>query len=224
MRVLEVEQGSDAWVEARRGVLTASTKGLVVQDKRKTTDTKWRMSTGEGIQTIVNTLACEVYSGKVSADAFKGTRWTDRGNEKEEKARTYLAFTYDEPVVEIGFVLSDCGRYGTSPDGFVRSLRRGVEVKCPSREKHWGYMRSPETLLKEYRHQVQSGLWNTEWKDWELLSYCPTYPAVSMIVQRDEDYIAALAEAASYVTTQVDLSVEYARTQDNLNADAEVWV
>jgi hypothetical protein len=63
--------------------------------------------------------------------SFQGSPDTERGNLLERFAADWFQFRHGKKLREVGFITSDCGRYGASPD---RMTEDGipVEIKCPS--------------------------------------------------------------------------------------------
>lgn len=159
MNILEHEQGSEEWHKSRLGAVTASNFAKVM-----TTKTHKRSS-----DVYIYELAAEIYSGE-DQSTFNGNEHTERGNTQEEDAILYREFTFDEEWERSGLCLSDCGRYGASPDAINREQKKGLEIKCPELKTHIKYTHGG-VVPKEYLHQVYGGLYVTNYECWQFESY-----------------------------------------------------
>lgn len=118
---IDTIQGSPEWWKARRGIPTGSQFSRIITAK------KGDYATGS-----------KHYQAELIAEAlgwqsgFQGTPDTQRGNLMESEALRWLAFEHGIKTRECGFFISDCERYGASPDGIVVGGIEPVEVKCPA--------------------------------------------------------------------------------------------
>lgn len=110
----------------------------------------------------------------------------------EASAVEAYEFEADLITSPIGFITTDDGRYGCSPDRLVGEDGL-VEIKCPAPQTHLGHL--VDGFSGNYRPQVQGQLLVSErqWADW--VSYSPEMPMVRIRAQRDEDYIRGLRAA-----------------------------
>ena len=199
MIVHEVEQGSPGWHRLRLGCLTASRCKTLVTATGK-------VSTGQGVQTLVHELVAETLIGEPVTDA--SGPWMERGTTLEAEARAWYAFEKGGEVSEVGFITRDDGRVGCSPDGLVGE-DGGLELKVPAAKTMVGYALDHGTLLAAYRHQVQMSLMVTGRAWWDLAAYSPSHriPSVVVRVEPDADYLAALSEAIAGVLSSVDAAL-----------------
>jgi len=112
--------------------------------------------------------------------------------------------TYQEEtfsiVEQITMFLSDCGNFGYSPDGLVGDDGL-IEIKCPKAITHFQYIidnKGPS----DYWQQLQGGLWLSGRKWIDFASYHPDFKTKQLLiirVERDENYIAKLAQLANKV-------------------------
>ena len=184
MIVLNHEQGSAEWVEARLGIPTAS------EFKRILTPTGKPSTSREG---YLAELLAEWALGQPVTE-FGGTEWTERGQMLEPDARADYAFQVDCEPSLVGLILRDEGRMcGASPDALVGENGL-LELKCPKAGKHLLYLARNE-LPREYSAQVQGQIWVTgrEWCD--FTSYYPGLPSFCIRVAPDDRYQAALDES-----------------------------
>ena len=179
MRVLDVEQGSREWVEARLGIPTASAFKRIVT------------STGK-LSAQRDAYQAELLSEWVFGEPAKDfdTTWTERGKVLEPDARRYYSFHTDTEARTVGFCLRDDGIAGASPDGLVGDDGL-LELKCPREDTHMLYL-ARGVLPSEYRAQVQGQLWVTgrAWAD--FMSYCPELPPFLIRIEPDAKFQAAL--------------------------------
>lgn len=118
---IQVIQGSPEWWKARRGIPTGSQFSRIITAKKG--------DYAAGAKHYAAELIAEALGWQ---SGFQGTPDTQRGNLMEKEALNWLAFQYDIQARECGFFLSDCERYGASPDGIVIGGIEPVEVKCPA--------------------------------------------------------------------------------------------
>jgi len=191
----DCEQGSAEWHRLRLGCLTASRCKPLVTATGK-------VSTGQGIETLVNKLVFETVTGQPSEDF--STDVVERGSRLEAEARAALAWEEGIEIETVGFLTDESGRVGCSPDGLADGV--GVEIKNPMGPTQIGYVRDHGLLLATYAHQVQTSLLVTGFEEWILFAHSPSprIPNVTLRVGRDEDYIAALREAISGILARVD--------------------
>ena len=212
---LDVEQGSQAWLDARVGVLTASNFDRVITPK-----------TGKpsaSMTKLVYEMLAESIMGRSLSDA--SSAFMQRGTEMEAEARAYYEFETGMDVEQVGLLLRDDRRVGCSPDGLVGE-DGGLEIKCPTAAVHLSYLLGAPG--EEYRCQVQGSMWVTGRAWWHFLSYCPGFPAVLVRMERDEEFIKALAECADVCLALYDaqakrlaeLGVVPARTMTEVLANA----
>jgi hypothetical protein len=64
------------------------------------------------------------------------------------------------------------------------------------------YLRDNQLGVKKYWQQIQGCMWISQREWWDFFAYHPEMPHVLVRVERDEDYIAKLAEE---VTKAVDV-------------------
>jgi hypothetical protein len=185
MILIDCEQGTEAWEQARIGRPTASCFDKILTPA-----------------TLKPSKSADEYRNKILAEWVLGmalewvppNQWTTRGEELEPRARGWYAFEFGAAVKAVGFVLRDDEKVGGSPDALVGE-DGGLEIKCPAIHTHIGYMLDPDSLVAEYKHQVQGNLYLTGRKWWDLVSYHPDLPAVVRTIHPDAAYHAALDAA-----------------------------
>lgn len=118
---IDTTQGSPEWWKARRGIPTGSQFSRIITAKKGDYATGSKHYQAE---LIAESLGWQ--------SGFQGTPDTQRGNLMESEALRWLAFEHGIKTRECGFFISDCERYGASPDGIVIGGIEPVEVKCPA--------------------------------------------------------------------------------------------
>ena len=195
MIIIDAPQGSPDWIRARLGRLTASRMSEIITPTRKPSASRDR---------LLADLLHEWASGMPSQD-FEGP-WMERGSDLEDEAIGAFEFDRDCHVQRVGFCAiepDDGSPYliGCSPDGLIGE-DAGLEIKCPAGPKHVQNLLAAQGggVPKQYVAQVQGGLWVTGRPIWLFVSYCPGYPSAVVEVERDDEYIATLAELAEAFT------------------------
>lgn len=190
-----LRQGSPEWAKVRMGRPTGSNfdKILTPGGKRSTQATGY-----------LRHLIAELVIG-LPLDAPK-TSWMERGTEMEGEAVCWYEFERDTAVKEVGFISTDDGRYGVSPDRLIGDDGL-LEIKCPSPAVHVGYMLY-SAVDADYRTQLQGQLLVTERAWVDICSYHPAMPPVVVRVERDEEYIAKLATALDEFCVQLDAEIQ----------------
>lgn len=195
-----IEQGTEAWFEARRGKLTASR----ISDAIARTKSGW----GASRANYMAQLVAERLTGEV-ADSFQSPamKW---GTETEPEARSAYEFFMDETVEQIGFVdHPNIPMAGASPDGLIGNAGL-IEIKCPNTATHIDTLRDGKVPGK-YLDQMQWQMACTDRKWCDFASYDPRLPAnMRLFVQRvyrDLDRIVELEHDAREFLRELDETV-----------------
>lgn len=183
MKIIDVQQGSVEWGMARAGIPTASEFDNLVTPE-------FKVRTGEMPRTYLAKKLAEKWQGAplVTNNTFD----MDVGTILEGESIPWFELETGLQVQRVGFITTDDGRIGCSPDGLL--LDSGIECKCPRIETHVKYLMSGE-LPKEYAHQVHGSMFVTGYDSWRFLSYRRHLPPLLLTVERDEKIQAALTEA-----------------------------
>ena len=202
-----IEQNTEAWHKLRHGKLTASDfKSLITEKTQKiASNTKIKdLAYKKAVETIFNYKEWEAANEEVIFNSFD----IERGNRLEPIARQEYEERTLTPVEEVGFVESDDGLLGYSPDGLVGEDGL-IEIKAPRKTKHLETIFKNEVPL-EHIAQIQGGLLLTGRKWLDFVSYnefmhtlklsdgvrLPDFNNICIIrIERDEEYIEKLQEA-----------------------------
>jgi len=181
MQVINIEQGTPEWLQARKGVVTGSRFKDVV------TPSKGELS--KSSEKYMYELVAERMGATID---FYQNEHMQRGNDLEPMARATYEFVKDCKVDEVGFCLSDSKLVGVSPDGLIGE-DGGLEIKCPKETTHISYLVKGE-LPSIYKPQVQGSMWITGRKWWDFMSYHPDLPPLIIRIPRDEEYISKMED------------------------------
>lgn len=193
MRVYRMDQGSGDWLTARVGIPTASEFHNLVTPLGK-------VKTGGAVDTYLYQKLGEKWVGSPLMSFAGGV--LEQGKLLEEEVLPWYELVYDKTIDRVGFVTTDDGRAGASPDGLVGGSS-GLELKAPQPPAHCRYL-IEGGVPDDYIMQVQGCLYVTGFKTWEFLSYCRGFPAHRVVVSRDEKIMTALAEALKSFNARFD--------------------
>lgn len=205
MKIIDCAQRSTEWSQARLGVVTASEVDALVTPL-------WKARSGEGVETYLYRKLSEKLLGWSPADLSGGGSWAmEQGNVVETIARPWYAFEYNCDVQTPGFILSDDGRIGCSPDGLV-GKDCGLEIKAPQPPTHLKYLIANE-VPKDYLAQVHFSMLVTGFPRWMFVSYSRQFPPLVIEVKRDEAIQAVLRAALAKFFDAFDV----------IHAKVKVW-
>lgn len=209
-----VEQGSEAWMALRCGLLTASEMKLIVTPTLKA-------ASNDKERAHMYELLAQRITGYVEPSYISDSML--RGMEDEIEARLQYAKTY-APVEEVGFITNDKWGFtiGYSPDALVGD--DGL-IECKSRNQKYQIMTlcnyvSADTIDPDFMIQCQTGLLVSERKWIDLVSYCGGLPMATVRVFPDEKIQAAILDAATAFEKR--LNEVYEKYQSVINGKARL--
>lgn len=180
MRIIECEQGSDLWWEAKRGVPSASNFDRILTAKTM----KPSAQQEDYIAELIGDLVCQTPNYFTTQGRPVNTHAMQNGAALEPQARRYYEMEREVEVRQVGFCVSDCGRYGFSPDGLVGD-DGGLELKAPMAKTQARYLMNGG-LPDEYKLQCHGPLAiEPKLKFWDFLSYAPGLPPLLVRVEPD---------------------------------------
>lgn len=194
MKILEMEQGTQEWLEARLGCPSGSGFSKLITASG---------TPSSSAESYINDLIAELITGE--STPFHVTEWMQRGTELEPFARMNYELETDREVTEVGFCMHDILRCGVSPDGLIGD-DGGIEIKCPKPSTHVKYLRKG-TLPSEYKAQVMGCLWITGREWWDFMSYHPQMPNLLIRVHRDDEYINQLERLVTHACQIIEKEV-----------------
>ena len=204
MQIHNHEQGSLDWYQARCGIPTAS-----VMKQLFTATHALPKGVTQTILTYAAELAADYQSGLMLSveEGFQGNSITDRGQELEPVARSNYAFENDVTVAEVGFITNHGA--GCSPDGLVGD-DGGLEIKCLLAKAHTKAVADciEGTCPADYYVQMQTSLWITGRKWWDLYLYHPHLPSTQFRVEPSAEFFELLEKQTKLVLAERDKLVQ----------------
>ena len=192
MRIIDCEQRSPEWHQARSGVPSASEFDKIVTSDGSPSKQRQKYMY-ELVGQKLGALPEEGYTNKA----------IENGILREADAREMYSRDV-KPVVQVGFCIHDEG-YGASPDGLVEEDGL-VEIKCPILSTHIEYL-IKQKLPTDYVQQVQGQLLVTGRKYNDFVSYFPGLRPLVVRCYRDEVFISRLrAELLKFITELNELT------------------
>lgn len=174
--VIGIEQGSEAWLKVKLGVISASNAHKVVAKK----DSETRL-------TYMSELVAQIATGE--SEEFN-SKYLDWGKQFEAAARSTYEFSTNQTIQLVPFVFKDeTHREGFSPDGIV-SEKRIVEIKCPFNAANYIKFVTESKIKSEYKWQYQFGFRVTGADEYDFVQYHPhmkTKPQHVLSVERDDE-------------------------------------
>jgi putative phage-type endonuclease len=195
-----MKQGSEEWLQARVGLVTASRIADVIA-KTKTGPSMSRAG-------YLGELVAERLTGQSAEGGFMNDDMR-RGLELEPEARMAYEIRTGRIVEEVGLVLHPTMRAGASPDGLVDDGL--IEIKCPRTHVHIEHLlagKPPTKYLPQMAWQcVCTG---RAWCD--FVSFDPKMPeALRLFVVRytpDAGYLRELEAEVEAFIAEVESKVE----------------
>lgn len=193
MKYITAPQGSDEWLHARVGKITAS----------RYKDARDRLKPAKGETRGKPSAKCIGYAAQVAVERIAGRpidkvfqNWQMReGQEQEPHARNAYDVETGNVVQEIGSIVTDDDLFLYSPDGLIGDDGL-LEIKT---------LLSGDVILRvigdgdlsEYMDQCMGGLWITGRKWIDLVLWAPALDPIGRAltihrIERDEDAIEAL--------------------------------
>lgn len=193
----DVEQRSAEWYRLRMSIVTASEIEKIITPGGKPSKSCQNYMNGKLASWVLG------YPIDEEVEPYE-SKWMVHGRENEEGAVKAFEFQQGMDTEEIGFVTSDDGMVGCSPDRMVCLTPAGalaeppyagtLEIKCPAPQTQIGYLIG-SSVADEYRLQVSTQMWVLGLDRAWVSSYHPKLPAVILEIGRDEKLIAQIAAA-----------------------------
>lgn len=178
MIILNCEQRSDEWFEARAGIPTASNFDKIITSTGKKS---------KSVNSYAYKLAGETLAGR--EENIYTNDFMERGIELETEALQAYILKSHSLVDTVGLVYKDDSKdVSCSPDGLVVEndlFVGGVEIKCPAMHTHTEYLYHNK-LPTKYVQQVQGSLYVTGLSWWDFVSYHPMLPLLIVRIYPDE--------------------------------------
>lgn len=196
MKIVACEQRSADWWECRRGIPTASAFDEILTPKT--------MKASASQEKFICRLIAEKYANVWPTEGGFVSDAMQYGIDTETRARLSYEFLTDSEVSQVGFCLSDCGRFGCSPDGLIGD-EGGLELKCPNLETHAKYLLDGG-LPAEYKCQVHGSLIVSGLDWWDFMSHSDDLPPLIVRVEPD-DFTKMLKDELQKFLEKLDAAV-----------------
>lgn len=210
----DIPQGGTEWLEARRGIVTASTVGKLLTSTGK-------VANNDTSRTLIETLALERITGRV--ETMRPTFDMARGTALEPSAREVYA-ERNAPVSEVGFgrIDQDGYSFGGSPDGLIGDGYGGLEIKCPKPSTHFRTILEGE-VPRIYLPQIHGNMlvFDAEW--WDFMSHDPGQPPFIKRVHRDTQWDDLIAGTARYAEDTITALTDQYRRNTRGNPATEYF-
>jgi hypothetical protein len=202
LELAKLEQGSEAWAQARCGLVTASRCADVIDC--------YKSGAKKGQETAArrdyrHELICEILTG-VPYPQFV-SREMQWGREQEPFARAAYEMARDVLVETAGFIVHPTiARFGASPDGLIGDAGM-LQIKCPATFTHLSWLMGG-VIPEEHLPQMLAELSCTgrEWID--FVSFEPRLPEhLQLFIRRfsrNEKLIAGLETEVVHFNFEVD--------------------
>jgi hypothetical protein len=184
-------QGTIEWLRLRMGRVTASRACTILTPGGKLS----KSLTGTALRIIDERRWLARHpSGAVAGRDDDISASMVNGLLREPAARAWYELVAQGPVQQVGFVASDDGWWGYSPDGLVGDDGL-LEVKSPDAHTHLSWLLDG-VLPAEHRPQCHFGLWVTGRRWLNFLSWHPDYDENPLLVRIEPDeYTQRIGEA-----------------------------
>jgi hypothetical protein len=206
LKIHDCEQGTLEWTKLHFGIPTASGLDNLITPE-------FELRKGETPKTYIYKKVAEKLQGRPLIDLSASSFMLEQGMIVEEEARPWYALEYDKNVRKVGFITTDDGRFGCSPDGLIEEnlseeclglknisvlngvgYNCGLEIKSPAAHTHVKYLVNG-VLPKEYAAQVFGSMFVTGFKKWIFVSYRRGFPALVIEIYRDQKAMEAIERA-----------------------------
>jgi len=159
MKTINCEQGSQEWLDARKGHVTGSHACEIGNN-------------GKGLDTYILELMSEYYSS--GEREYYTNADMERGTELEELAASMYEIENDVTLEKVGFV--EYNDYaGCSPDRFIGEDGL-VEIKCPNDKNYFKFLLDGEKAIdSKYLWQMQMQMLVTGREYCIFIAYNPNF-------------------------------------------------
>jgi hypothetical protein len=198
-----VEQGTVDWHRVRLGIPTASQFHRIITPKEGKFSKQARP--------YMYRLVAERMLSQAFEDDLERVEWIEKGAINEPRAARAFMDRFKITLDRVGFITDNHARWGCSPDALTIAHSKAaiVEIKCP---QPWTQMgRLLDGMDEKYRPQVQGQLYIAELDRAHFFSWHEQMPAFHVLTERDEEYIARLADALLQFNAELIKQTNHAR-------------
>lgn len=219
-KIHNVEQGSAQWYKLRAGIPTASEFDCIITPTGK-------KCTAEKRQKFIARLIAERLLNWQS-QSLDGIRHIMEGKEKEPfAAKMYeveMSAIMERRIKteKVGFLTTDDGRAGASPDRIISGLPIFLEAKCPTIPVHMYYLAFGH--VPEYRPQVMGQLYVGKdlAKRGDFISYEERCPPWITSTDGDATFLKNLHEYLQEFLDDLDAATKRVKALGSFQAFADI--
>lgn len=199
---VNVRQNTEEWFQLRLGKITSSNFDKIMANEGK--------AFGPPAIEYAEKVALEVVTGERDESSSFKNGYMERGNDLEPVAKELYEIERFCEVSNGGFNISDCEKFGDSPDGNV-GKNGCIEIKSVIPKTQWKRIKKGGVDMA-YKWQIQGHLLlgKKEWCD--FVSYCPEMPENKRLhIERlypDEDMIERLKQRLTLFHEEVLNNIE----------------
>ncbi len=246
MKIHDCEQMTIEWIRLHFGIPSAAALDQLLTPT-------FELRKGEMPNTYVCKKVAEVIQNRPVIDLSTSSFMMEQGMILESEARPWYALEYDKKIKQVGFITTDDGRFGCSPDGLI------VCPKCngqgwyvvPNRntgepeQEQCGFclatgfecgleIKSPAAhthvkylvngvLPKEYACQVMGSMFVTGFKRWMFVSYRRGFPALVLEIHRDEKAMSMIRAAINQFHGDFERAMERITNVERASTITGMW-
>ena len=185
MKEIKVEQGSPEWLAVRLGMPTASNFDKIITPCGKLSTSARKYAFYLAAEKILNR----------QLESLDNLEWVQHGKMFEDAAARNYEFVQEVRVRTCGFITTDNGLVGASPDRLLIGENGGLEIKCPAPWTQMGYI--VDGFGDAYKCQVQGQMWVAELDFVDRYAWHPELPPALHRTKRDEPFIKLMADAVT---------------------------
>ncbi len=218
MKIHDCEQMTIEWIGLHFGIPTAACLDQLLTPE-------FELRKGEMPKTLVYKKVAEKIQNRPMIDLDRSSFMMEQGMILESEARPWFELEYDKKVKTVGFITTDDGRFGCSPDGLIewdgtytdteskafsfggRIYDCGLEIKSPSAHTHVKYLVNG-VLPKEYAAQVMGSMFVTGFRKWVFVSYRRGFPALVLEIHQNEKAMSMIRAAINQFHSDFDRAME----------------
>jgi len=192
----KIKQRSDEWYAIKLGIPSASESNKILTPTGKLSSQSWG-------------YMCQLIADKKGfpEPPKEPTEHMLNGIERESEARALFEFETGLTVAEVGFVTTDDGTAGCSPDGLIFEDGipvAGFETKSPMAKTQISYLLKGG-LPDFYRPQVHWSMAVTGLKRWWFMSYFPGPIDPLILPIEADDYTEKVKDAMKEFTDKLEI-------------------
>ena len=184
-------QGSAEWLEARKGIPTASEFApFMVEQKTAAAKSAFNKYLCGKLTEAMPNDEFEQQAEDKESKSMEYNPWVQRGKALEPEARKALSKKLGREIIETGLVFHDCGEFAASPDGLIvgddgNEWIAGCEIKCHNRKRHLADLLA-NVIPEDHKHQVHGCMIVTGLRQWHYFGFHPMQPSLHIVVDWDE--------------------------------------